>query len=166
MAGYPEPPPGPLRKSEGVTALAVANFVLGGLQFCGGMCLTLAFTALASLFHFAMQNQADVAEDAEKAKTAFTIVGLIASFGAVVGLVIVFFAALFIAAGFGLLYRRQWGRILTMVLGVLAALVGLAGLTQITHDPGNALYQVAGGVGYCVFAFYVLLDRKTAEEFT
>ncbi len=164
MSGPLDAPSGPPRKNEAVTALGIINLALGGMQFCCGLFMTVAFATISSLFGFAAAN--DTSPDAEKNKAALGFIGLLMSFGAVIGVIMIIVALLYIAAGFGLIYRRQWGRILTLVLGALAALLGLAGLSQIGHDTGSSLTQVAAGLAYCGFAYAILLNRKTAEEFS
>jgi type IV secretory pathway VirB2 component (pilin) len=148
-----------------VTALAIVNFVLGGLHFCCGLIVAVAFTAFAGVLGYAAQNS-EKAQDPEAAKAVSTFVGMLAGFGAVIGIIIVIVALLYIAAGYGLLKRRQWGRVLTLILGVLSALGGLSGLTQIRSDAGSALGSAAIGIAYCVFAFVILLKKETAEEFS
>jgi hypothetical protein len=51
-------------------------------------------------------------------------------------------------SGYGLMNRKQWGRIITMVLG------------------GLSLPSVPVGTAYGIWVFVVLLDKKYADEFT
>ena len=51
-------------------------------------------------------------------------------------------------SGYGLMNRKQWGRILTLVLGAIS------------------LPSIPVGTAYGIWVFVVLLDKKYAEEFT
>jgi len=78
--------------------------------------------------------------------------------GIVAGLVILSLSAPYLIAGYGVLNRKQWGRLLTLVLAGLHGFLAL----------GSAMKQDLGFLftgSYFVFAFVVLLDRRYRAEF-
>jgi hypothetical protein len=72
-------------------------------------------------------------------------------------------AAALILAGIGVLLRKQWGRILTLVLAIVLLLTGLGGLSRPDVRTGlSALLHL----GFAVFALVVLLRPRYAAEFS
>jgi hypothetical protein len=71
-----------------------------------------------------------------------------------------------IAGGVGLIKRRNWGRILTLVLGGIAGVLAILSLIGTFQGGGVAsLVNVLIYAGYAVFAFVVLLNPQNAREF-
>jgi hypothetical protein len=64
-----------------------------------------------------------------------------------------------ILAGIGVLNRSQWGRVLTLVLGVFSGIFALLCLLGF-----NLLGLVAYG-GYTALVFVILLNSQYAAEF-
>jgi hypothetical protein len=95
--------------------------------------------------------------------------------GCVLVAILFFFAAvLLFLAGVGLLRRRRWSRVLTLIFGVFAG--GLAGLyaygllaTSSSAGVERPLFILVLGLlihgGYCVFVFATLLRRSVSAEF-
>ena len=66
-------------------------------------------------------------------------------------------------AGSGVLWRKQWGRILTFIVAVLAILWGVASLGAYTQDAnGNAFFIAFGAIQilYGILAFVVLIQKR------
>src|SRR5207247_7305610 len=87
--------------------------------------------------------------------------GLLAGFAAFAGICIMILAVPTILAGVGVMNRRQWGRILTLVLGALAGLGALATLRGIP----NTIPNIVVSAGYCIFVYVILLNKDYAAEF-
>ena len=68
-----------------------------------------------------------------------------------------------VLAGLGALLRRQWGRILTLIMSVLAILWGLAALGA--YEKGTSYIAFgAAQILYAVLAFVILV--KNGAEFS
>jgi hypothetical protein len=103
-ANAPAPAPSGASSSlDGIMLLAIYHFVLAGLFLLGtvGVSLPAAITAIVGIV------------DDPGALIATAILGVIA-------VVLMFFTAFFLALGYGLLKRRQWARIASMVVAVLS----------------------------------------------
>lgn len=132
-------------RSGWVTSVAVINFVFGGLQIlCGG------FILIGASF-IAKAAQQDPNLGAEE--------GAIIA-GVILALAILSFAlgGASILAGFGIIKRSQWGRILTLVLGGISMLFGVINL--IGFNPIALL-----NFGYGIYVFVVLINSQYAAEF-
>ncbi len=90
-------------RADGITLLAIYNFILGGLFLLGmfGVSLPAVITALVGIF-----------ED-PGAFIATFILGIIA-------MVLMVFVVFFLAIGYGLWHCKQWARIASMVVAVLS----------------------------------------------
>jgi hypothetical protein len=101
---------------------------------------------------------------------------LLALAGVAVAIVSIAGGILLVIAGMGLLRRRRFGRVLTLVLGTLGGMLALLyGYTLVDELRDGMLTSTPGAVllvgllvhgGYCAFVFVVLLNRKNAAEFT
>jgi hypothetical protein len=159
------------QQSGAVTLVAVYSFILGGLYVLCGLGIMILGSAIGSL-GFAMSEDmpadnpgADAARAGFAAATAvFIIIGILA-------LIVAF---LLIMAGVGVIKRRQWGRILTLVM---AALIGVLALIQgwgfvqslalgaFAPVMWNFLF-FALFAGYTIVSYMVLLNSRNAEEFS
>jgi len=156
----------PARKSGAVTAIAIINFVFGGLQVVCGLLLMVAGAFIGKLLgDVAAGAPPPQGMDPEAAKQIQQLGqaggGMFAGFGALFGVCIMLFAIPTILAGVGVMNRRQWGRILTLVLGALAGLSALASLSALPKGIPNIV--ISGG--YCVLVYVILLNKQYAAEF-
>jgi hypothetical protein len=148
----------PLRAqpSGAVTAVGVVNLVLGGLDILAGILVMVGGAAFLGLGAGAA-NQEGLTEEQKKAIAGAGAMG--AGLIAAIGVCIMIFGIPLILAGIGVLKRRNWGRILTIVLGFIAGLFGV--LSLLNHSFVGAVIYIA----YCVFVLVVLFSSKFAKEF-
>src|SRR5262245_17408996 len=163
MATYPGQD---ARRTGAVTAVGVVNLVFGVIGTACGLAFMFLFTMIASLF-FGAAKEASKEATTEQAKQATEaaggLMGLLAGFGAIVGICFIAIAALWIVGGIGVLKRQQWGRILTFVLGALTAILAILSVPGIGQNPGNALLNIAIFGGYTAFVYIILI--KNGAEF-
>ena len=132
-----------------VTAVGVVNFLLGGLNaLCGGVLIMGGGLAAGA-------GAASAAGGEPEAAAAATIVGGLII---VIGVVVLILSLPMIIAGVGIVKRRQWGRVLTLIL---RGILGVLGLLSLASAQPGGLVQLA----YCMFVFVVLLNAKYASEF-
>ena len=154
-------------QSGAVTAVAVISFVVGGIVLvfgiCGGIGVAM-FTGQAGGF------------------MAFNIPAFGSALGIAIGIcvAIILWGIGVIVAGIGVINRSQWGRVLTLILGGIAALVALlfvwAGVHSLTEqgqfggppDVGGVLLLFLTGLillGYTILAYIILLNPVYGSEF-
>jgi hypothetical protein len=143
-----------------VTAVAVVNFVLASLWVIGIIAAIIFGGAILSMFSSIAKSNPPAnqvqAQQAQQAVNAAATIGGIAI--AVASTCFGIFAACFAVAGYGVLKRRQWGRIMTLVLGGLTAILAL--LSLLSLSPTVVVYA-----GYTAFVYIVLLNRRYGAEF-
>jgi len=153
----PTPPGQPRQRSDAVTAVAVVNFALGGLQLLCGSCIAVGGGALAAILGFAAQQDRDLApEEAEQLEQFVQIGGGVI---VVFGVFYILLAVLLFVAGYGVTKRQNWGRTLTLALGVIAFPLAIPALVVGEWFGGLA------NLGYAIFVFAVLLNRRYRAEF-
>jgi hypothetical protein len=154
-------PPGPRYQSGAVTGVAIYNFVLAAFQVIIALLLVIGASWLMAMFGAAASATGD-----DKAKEgAAAASGL---FAGIIGVFVVCFliiGVLLLLAGIGVLNRRQWGRILTLVLAALAGIGALLSLFSIGVNPIWSIVEVLIFGGYCVYSYVVLLNSTYAREF-
>lgn len=145
---------GSASKSGAVTAVAVVNFVLGGLSIvCGGFML-LGGAAVTS-----MMGQGGNVPGGEQLP-ADVPAGMIGGIVMIMAVVIMILGVPMIIAGVGVVKRRQWGRILTLILGAIAGILAVVNLINF-----NIVGILVDG-GYCALVFAILLQKQFAAEFS
>jgi hypothetical protein len=137
--------------SPAVQYLAIATYIIGSIQALFGILFMVFGAGLAALFTGAAASSGD----AEAAQAAGAIGGIMTAFFVGIGIFIIVLSIPTFVAAYGLMQRKQWGRILTLIL---AALTGLSGVASF---PAGII-----SIGYAVWAFIVLLDKKYAAEFS
>jgi hypothetical protein len=125
-----------IKGSPAVTYLAYASYAICGIQLLVGILFIVGGASGAAAL---------AGSGGREAKAAASWFAMI-FFSTGVMCVILSIPALL--SGYGLMNRKQWGRILTMVLGALS------------------LPSIPVGTAYGIWVFVVLLDKKYAEEFT
>jgi len=157
-------------KSGAVTAVAVINFVFGALTLLCGLLFMLGGALFGSMFGAisdaaAKQPNVNPADAQKIADLAAKGGGWFAAIFAVIGFVVLLFGIFAIIGGVGVIGRKQWGRILTLVLGALAGLLTLLFLAGSIVSPGNIIPVVFFGA-YCALVFVILLKQQYAVEFS
>lgn len=148
--GYGQAPP-----SGAVTAVAIVNFIFGGLAAICGAVMLVGGGAIANAI---MGAGNDPNLNMEGAGVA---AGALGGFVMVIALIVLLVAALYIFAGVGVIKRRQYGRILCFVLAGLHILSLVLNLAQ-----GNInILSILISGGYIALVFAVLLNRQYAAEF-
>jgi hypothetical protein len=166
-------------RTRAVTSLAVATLILGGLR------LVLSVLAIWFLLNLMMggleaKPRPGAGRDFGDIDITPVLVGLflpmLALAGVAVAIISIAGGILLVIAGMGLLRRRRFSRVLTLVLGTLGGMLAvLYGYTLVDELRDGVLMSAQGAVllvgllvhgGYCAFVFVVLLNRKNAAEFT
>ena len=120
-----------------VKILAAFHLILGVLGLMGSLMVLLLFGGAAGIVGIAAVNEPD-------AWLAVPVVGLV---GSILVMLILTLSVPGIIAGIGLLKRRQWARILTIVLSVLN------------------LLNIPFGTVLGIYGLWVLLSQDTARLF-
>ena len=125
-----------------IKVLAAFHLILGVLGLIGSLMIILIFGGLAGIINMAATDNPD-------ASLAVPVVGLI---GGILVVVILTLSVPGIIAGLGLLKRRPWARILTIVLSVLhlinipfGTLLGIYGLWVLLSQNTAPLFGVTSG---------------------
>lgn len=135
-----------------VMAVAVINYVFGGMCLACGVCTGVLGGGAMSFVLAEMGNSPQIDPEAKVGiGIASAVILAIAGVTSFVGL-------LTLIAGFGVQKFREWGRILTIVLAVISALLGILSLLSLSPV---GLVQI----GYAVFALVVLLNPNYIREF-
>lgn len=147
----PEPLSRPKRSRFALTAVASLNYVMGTISLTCGGCYTSLFIP-----------------EGPPRNPGVTLVGL------VIGLGFIFLSLPPFLAGFGIQRRKQWGRILSLILGVLggilAVLFGVLAVSEFlsSRPPGPFMIVLSISIlygGYTTFVMVILLRPKYAAEF-
>src|SRR5262245_34213958 len=152
--------PGPQRSGAN-TAVAVLDFVLGGLSVIGGI---IAFMGGALVAGGSGAVQRELGR--EFGPQASGAMGFLATLMMILAFLYLLVGAGGIAGGVGVLNRRQWGRILTLVLGGLCGLLALLNLVSVFMGNVPGLASVAIFGGFAVTVFVILLNPVNAREFS
>ena len=170
----------PMARSAAVSALGWVNIVygllwvaLGGyIIFAGADAARVIMQAGAEAKEANKQGAGQAgatSEDVQKANQAIDagatgFAGIFMAMAGVLGFCAIVSGLPAILVGWGVLARRQWARILTLIFAVLAILAGLGGLANYS---GGAAPIVSGllHLAYGIFAFVVLLNKQFAAEF-
>jgi hypothetical protein len=145
-------------RSGAVTVVGVVNIILGSL-----LALLSCLILFCGVIFAAAANGPRMGGPGD---------GLFAFIGG--GVFIVLYSIGLIMAGVGVLNRRNWARVLNLVLGGfagVAALVFLYKLIQIIGVPGfpgevvGNLFMFAVLSGYVIMAYVILLNSHYASEF-
>jgi hypothetical protein len=154
--------------SGAVTGVGVIGIILGILVLLLGMCL---------LMGVAFMGEAG-------RQGAFAMPGFGAGMAVVmvVTILILLWGALAMVAGIGVINRKQWGRILNLIVTGIGAAAGLLSLVgaivalSAAADAGPGRGPVMMGsmlnflvafvlIGYCIQSYIVLLGSRGASEF-
>ena len=158
--------PGPRKvRSGAVTALGIISLIAGPLELIAGLC-TMAVFAIAPGEPVHVPGLPGIGGSSLISWLTVAI--------------IFFWGTSAIAAGIGLLARGNWARVLCLMLGAFAGLVGMLYMMvvillvsgfQVIASDDQTLYLVGDSVGsvfflgYGIFSYVVLLHPARVEEF-
>jgi hypothetical protein len=155
---YEEDRPVPaVTRSGAVTAVAIVNFILGALYAVIGVVVIVAGPAFLGAAFKQAEAQGQLTEE-QKAQVA-QAGGMMGAIAGVIGVCLLIIALPLLLAGYGVLQRRGWGRILTIVIGIILGIFGVLSLL------GANIIGAVIDLGYCVFVLVVLFNSKFAKEF-
>ncbi|PHS11078.1 MAG: hypothetical protein COA78_10535 [Blastopirellula sp.] len=145
-----------------VLTVAIVNLLFGipGL-ICTGFCV---FAAVMMGYHISRGYMPpQIIADYQRSMLWYISMGICICFPALVG---------FILTGLGLLYRKQWGRILAFVMGPY--IIGMGFFTGLTDGPAlqdrnitiiSTLVMGIVFLSYSILTYSILLRKKYAAEF-
>ncbi len=154
----------PTPPSGAVTAVGVVTLILSALRGLSGLVLALCGVMFGLVGNAAAPN---VPNNAAAGPLPAGAMAVGAIFLAAIGVMVCLLAVLSVIAGIGVLRRREWARITTLVLAGLESL-GLLFVVLcmvLAPSPIWAMSLLISG-GYVVLCFVVLLKRQNAAEFT
>ncbi len=137
-----------------VTAVGVVHFVMGGLQVACGLMAAVAAGFMEDMLRDVFERAAAQEPNAD----IDMIADFIGPFVVVVGIFTILFGSVAIVAGYGVVKRKTWGRVLSLVVGGVAMVFGLCSCAMM--DPSGVI-----NLGYGIFVYVVLLNRRYAAEF-
>jgi hypothetical protein len=143
-------------RSGTVTAVAIVSYVWGALGVVCGVILMVAAPTIMGLIMGAAEQEAQ--KQGIDMKQAKGLGGIVAGMGVAFGLCGVLLGGLPIIGGIGVQQRKQWGRILLLIV---AAIFGVLGVLSLMGNPIGAILNL----GYCIFVYVILLQGKYAAEF-
>jgi uncharacterized membrane protein (DUF2068 family) len=164
MAGTYGAPPPTGQRSGGVTAVAIVNFVLGGLAILCGLLGFLGGAVLSSAGSLSKEMEADMRKKGMEVKSGdLQSAGTKAMFLSVVNLG---WGVAAIVSGIGLIGRKQWGKLIALVLGAIAVLLALFALYQMFAESFMSILSVLIYGGYAATVFLILLKPEVKAEFS
>jgi hypothetical protein len=156
--------PAPTAPSGAVTAVAILDFAFGALWLLCGVIITFAGGMMAQFLPQIMEQAAkdpNMTEEQRQQMQQFQDVGAgtVGGIVLVIGVITMLIGIPTIVAGVGVMKRRSWGRILTIVIGVIAAVIGVLNLVQL-NICGVIIYGAYAGV-----VLAILFNPRYAAEF-
>jgi hypothetical protein len=157
----------PRRAASGsVTSVGVITIILGSLTLLCGLCFTIFGIAFAGGAAGAPRG------------AGFLPFQMAAGILVVMAIIVLILGALYLVGGIGVLQRRNWGRIMTLVMagfsglfGVLQIVGGIVNLAQQGPAEGKVIALLVNLLiaalffTHCVMSFVVLLSAQNAAEF-
>jgi hypothetical protein len=165
MAGqYGMPPAAGAPRSGGVTAVAIVNFVLGGLAILCGLLGFLGGAVLSGASTLTKEMEAEMKKKGVEVKS-----GELQSAGTkamIQSLVSLAWGAGAIVGGVGLIGRKQWGRSIALILAGVAVLMGLFALYQMFAESFMNILSLLIYGGYAALVFIILMKPESQAEFS
>jgi hypothetical protein len=171
-AAAPRQPVGPAPRSGMVTAIAIVNFVLGGLSILTGLFFFLVGGFVASAGRMQGDFERLAAQEFGRQGMNFPgtgVGGSLAFLGTlmmILSIASLVWGAAAIPSGIGLLKRRSWGRLLALILAGSAGVMGLVSIVPIFLGGGFAtILNILLYGAYATWVFLVLLQSSGKREF-
>ena len=139
-------------KSVALIVLGLITLLLGGTHAALGVCLIFAGDAMTRPLR-----------EGNPMYGIAVVAWIAGALMIVIGVVFVPQGILEMLAGSGVLWRKQWGRILTFLVAVLAILWGVACLGAYAQDANGDTFFIAFGavqILYGILAFVVLIQKR------
>ncbi|QDU74098.1 hypothetical protein Pan97_11030 [Bremerella volcania] len=135
-----------------IIAVAIINYVFGGLQVGCGACLAIFGATFTQMMQGVIEQ--------EQQMTPQDMAGFKIMSAVFIGMGVVFALTGLptILAGYGVQCQKEWGRILTIVLAGIAALMAVMFLLGL--NPLGLFFA-----GYAIFTLVVLLNSDNARAF-
>ncbi|MBA2116493.1 hypothetical protein [Bremerella alba] len=149
-AAYPSPSAEP--NTGLIVAVAIVNYVFGGLQVACGGCLAIFGATFTQMIGGIMEQDRQMTPQDQAALGIMTAVFI------GIGVVFALTGLPTVLAGYGVQCQKEWGRILTIVLAGISALMGI--LLLLGLNPLGLLFA-----GYSIFTLVVLLNSSNAKAF-
>ncbi|MEW4564256.1 hypothetical protein AB1K70_17090 [Bremerella sp. JC770] len=135
-----------------IVAVAIINYVFGGLQVGCGACLAI-FGAT-----FTQMMGGIIEQDQQMTPEDHAALGIMTAVFIGMGVVFALTGLPTVLAGYGVQCQREWGRILTIVLAGISALMAVMLLLGL--NPLGLFFA-----GYSIFTLVVLLNSDNARAF-
>jgi hypothetical protein len=147
-------------RSAAVNTIAMLSYAMGAIH---GKCGLLLFGLLGGLLRGVLENFEDFQElhGEERVREAEFYM----SIGAVIAVMMIVIAVLYFWAGYGVIKRRPWGRILCIGMGVYTAILALLDLACVVQGFRMCFPGFVICAGYSAGVFAVLFNPRFAEEF-
>jgi hypothetical protein len=161
----PRPPVG--GRSGAVTAVGIIGILFGAFNTIIGVAVMVAGPAIMAWLFGAASSAIDTSKLTPEQRQALGQAsqavqaggGIMAMLAGFVGVCFLIFGLPTLFGGIGVVNRRQWGRILTIVMAIFFGLWGVLNIL------GANIVGFVIDVGFCVFALVVLFNSKFAAEF-
>ena len=141
-----------MNRPTGVTVIAVLDFLGAALLVCVGL---LAFVGMGFLATLARASSGSAIPTA-----------VLAGMGVVIGVVVLFFAAISAIIGYGILNLKEWARIIQMVFaGIAVVFGGLGLLASLVHFQIIGMFISAIRVGIGLLIFWYLMQPQVKAAF-
>jgi hypothetical protein len=160
-------PPGALVTGVGIVNLGIALLFLGLLAYT-----LFRGTQVLNFIGFAMEDAArqQVPQDPRLAQKMQQVQGMMT--GMVAGFLLFLSGCFFLfvivplfVAGVGVLLRRQWGRVLTIIVGIVTSLFALSAMERIIEGHSEAVWGALVLAAYSVFVLTIMFIPQYADEF-
>jgi len=135
-----------------IIAVAIINYVFGGLQVACGGCLAIFGATFTQMMGGIIEQEQQLGPE--------EVAGLRVMTAIFIGMGVVFALTGLptVLAGYGVQCQKEWGRILTIVLAGISALMGILFLLGL--NPIGLFFA-----GYSIFTLIVLLNSDNARAF-
>ncbi|PQO39201.1 hypothetical protein C5Y96_04915 [Blastopirellula marina] len=135
-----------------IIAVAIINYVFGGLQVGCGACLAIFGATFTQMMGGLIEQDRSMTPEDQAALGIMTAVFI------GMGVVFALCGLPTVLAGYGVQCQKEWGRILTIVLAGISALMAVMFLLGL--NPLGLFFA-----GYSIFTLIVLLNSDNARAF-
>lgn len=142
-----------MQRPTGVTVIAILQFLCAGVLVLGGLVFTLGMSAMSAVL-------------AQRGNASGVGMGMLAGMGAAIGVVMILFAVLYGAVGYGMWNLKNWARIVTLVFTFIGAGIYLIGfMASLLHFNILGLFWDTLWLGVHGLIIWYLLQPGVAQAF-